>query len=232
MTSSPRQDIPWCQKECGYARHLHVAQGALELAEVPVGFYWARLRGGKKILDSYYQGRDVDRAEDALRLVWRIFAPSNQRPEKKQRPLLPEEGLDQEAWRKVSTLIAKWVSKVDLKKGPTNVEIALVVQGISRILTTPPLDRQPRASKKCNSSPAEGHPGKSSEPSKAGSSFSVQKVRETHPRAYERWTEDEESQMTTLFHSGVALEEIARSLDRQVGGVQSRLKKLGFLEDE
>ncbi|MFA6603372.1 MAG: PIF1 family DEAD/DEAH box helicase [Patescibacteria group bacterium] len=56
--------------------------------------------------------------------------------------------------------------------------------------------------------------------------------RAKHPKAYARWTEREEKELVALFNEGVAMKEIARRLERQRGGIASRLKKLGLVKEE
>jgi hypothetical protein len=54
------------------------------------------------------------------------------------------------------------------------------------------------------------------------------KVREKHPRAYERWSDSEDARVTELHESGVSVEGIADELERQPGAVAMRLERLGL----
>jgi superfamily II DNA helicase RecQ len=54
------------------------------------------------------------------------------------------------------------------------------------------------------------------------------KVREKHPRAYERWSDSEDARVTELHESGVSVEGIANELERQPGAVAMRLERLGL----
>ena len=56
--------------------------------------------------------------------------------------------------------------------------------------------------------------------------FSVNAVREDHPKAYARWTAQEEKELTALFRAGTTVKEIAQRMERKRGGISSRLKKL------
>jgi len=47
-----------------------------------------------------------------------------------------------------------------------------------------------------------------------------------HPRAYERWTDDEDAELTSMLRQGKATEEIAAQLRRQPSAVRSRIAKL------
>lgn len=56
--------------------------------------------------------------------------------------------------------------------------------------------------------------------------YSVAKIRESHPRAYEAWTAREEEVLLSRFKAGRPVREIAHVLGRREGSVASRLKKL------
>ena len=56
-------------------------------------------------------------------------------------------------------------------------------------------------------------------------------ARATSPKAYTRWTEGEEKELVTLFNDGRATTEIARRMERKPGGIISRLKKLGLIQE-
>jgi len=51
------------------------------------------------------------------------------------------------------------------------------------------------------------------------------KIKEESPHAYNPWTEEEEQQLTNLYNEGKQIKEIAATLQRQPGGIKSRLKK-------
>ena len=59
---------------------------------------------------------------------------------------------------------------------------------------------------------------------------SLEKIREKHPAAYKKWTADEEASLVSGFQSGKSVEALAEMLGRRVGGIQSRLKKLGLIK--
>lgn len=63
-----------------------------------------------------------------------------------------------------------------------------------------------------------------------GKSYSVEEIRHDHPRAYEKWSAEEDAQITELFRSGKSVQEIAAILNRQAGAIQSRLAKLNLVE--
>jgi DNA-directed RNA polymerase specialized sigma24 family protein len=56
---------------------------------------------------------------------------------------------------------------------------------------------------------------------------SIEEIRRRHPRAYAPWTPEEEAELRDLHERGLKPKAIAGELGRQVGGVRSRLRKLG-----
>jgi len=56
--------------------------------------------------------------------------------------------------------------------------------------------------------------------------FSVTEIRKQHPRAYEKWSEDEERRLLALYKSGESIGEIAEAFRRQPGAIRSRLNRL------
>ena len=58
----------------------------------------------------------------------------------------------------------------------------------------------------------------------------IDQLRETHASAYKKWTVEEEERLKTGFISGQSYEALGEMIGRQVGGIQSRLKKLGLIE--
>lgn len=57
----------------------------------------------------------------------------------------------------------------------------------------------------------------------------LETVRKKHKQAYKKWTAEEEKRLRALFEENIPMESIAETLGRQIGGVQSRLKKLGLI---
>ncbi len=54
-------------------------------------------------------------------------------------------------------------------------------------------------------------------------------IRKHHPRAYEKWTKDEEEKLSELYNDGKNTKEISKYLERQPGAIKSRLQKLGLV---
>ena len=50
-----------------------------------------------------------------------------------------------------------------------------------------------------------------------GKSYSVEEIRQDHPRAYEKWSAEEDGQLSALCRSGISVREIATALNRQEG---------------
>jgi ATP-dependent DNA helicase RecQ len=57
-------------------------------------------------------------------------------------------------------------------------------------------------------------------------------VRKSHPRAWERWSDDEDAHVTKLAGAGSGVDEIAADLGRQPHAVRLRMEKLGLIEPE
>jgi ATP-dependent DNA helicase PIF1 len=51
-----------------------------------------------------------------------------------------------------------------------------------------------------------------------------------HPNAHKRWTEEEEARLISGFQTGKSPSELAEMLGRKMGGIFSRLQKLGLME--
>ena len=65
---------------------------------------------------------------------------------------------------------------------------------------------------------------------KQNSETVVEKIRKIHKQAYRPWTSEEEERLTKLFQRGIPIKRIATEMGRQLGGVRSRIKKLGLEE--
>ena len=72
---------------------------------------------------------------------------------------------------------------------------------------------------------AEGLENDSAEDAKA---YSVVEIRHDHPRAYEKWSAEEDGRLMELFRGGRSVAEIANILHRQAGAIRSRLTKLNL----
>lgn len=64
----------------------------------------------------------------------------------------------------------------------------------------------------------------------SGRAERIAEIRRRYPRAYEKWTTEEEEQLCTLIAEGRTIASIAGQLKRQAGAIHSRLVKLGLTE--
>jgi DNA-binding NarL/FixJ family response regulator len=62
-----------------------------------------------------------------------------------------------------------------------------------------------------------------------GKSYDVEEIRHDHPRAYEKWGDKENRQLSELCRSGKSVKDIAKTLHRQEGAIRSRLVKLNLV---
>ena len=65
-------------------------------------------------------------------------------------------------------------------------------------------------------------------PTSPTKSYDVDAIRTTHPQAYKPWTDEEEDELTRLYHAGCSTMDMAARLGRQPGGIRSRLNRLGL----
>jgi hypothetical protein len=57
----------------------------------------------------------------------------------------------------------------------------------------------------------------------------LETIRRDNPRAYEKWTDEEDAQLRQLFQTLTPQKEIARILQRQPSAIRSRLVKLNLV---
>lgn len=57
-------------------------------------------------------------------------------------------------------------------------------------------------------------------------SYTFEEIRQKYPRAYMVWTEEEENQLMDLIDQGMTTGEIAVQLQRKIGAIRSRIKKM------
>ena len=88
------------------------------------------------------------------------------------------------------------------------IEIDVSDEEVDRVLTTlGPLDPSTRRNGKAKA-------------------YTVAEKRQEHPRAYERWTAEEERHLRELVRRGLLPNAIAAELGRDVGAIRSRLSRL------
>lgn len=54
----------------------------------------------------------------------------------------------------------------------------------------------------------------------------MQTIKQVHPRAYEKWTEEEDAELLSLHGAGTPLSKLATHFRRQPSAIRSRLAKL------
>jgi len=60
----------------------------------------------------------------------------------------------------------------------------------------------------------------------------IQAARKNHPNAFRPWTPEEEQTLAELFRGGATKDELVEAMGRQVGGIATRLRSLGLLEED
>ena len=58
----------------------------------------------------------------------------------------------------------------------------------------------------------------------------LEKIREKHPQAWMKWSDDEDAQLAAELDAGLTVEEMGLSHGRGRGGIISRLVKLELVE--
>ena len=61
-----------------------------------------------------------------------------------------------------------------------------------------------------------------------GKVYSVAEIRRVHPKAYQKWTPDEDQALRQKSTQGSSLAELAEVFQRQKSAIRSRLTKLGL----
>jgi hypothetical protein len=69
-------------------------------------------------------------------------------------------------------------------------------------------------------------------PAPSGPPEYILRARETYPRAYERWSEDEEAALRFFHGLGSSVDAIAAAHERQPTAIVSRLERLGLIETD
>jgi hypothetical protein len=58
--------------------------------------------------------------------------------------------------------------------------------------------------------------------------YNFTEIRKEHERAYEKWTEAEDLELTIDYQAGLSKSQLAEKHKRKRGAIHSRLKKLGL----
>ncbi len=60
----------------------------------------------------------------------------------------------------------------------------------------------------------------------------IKAARRNHPKAFRPWTPEDEQLLMEMFRNGAGKEELVEALERQEGGIATRLRGLGLLPDD
>lgn len=63
------------------------------------------------------------------------------------------------------------------------------------------------------------------------SSSYIEKQKQLHANAYARWDDEEDKELKGYYRQGLSISEIASLMNRNIGGIKSRMKKLGLMDD-
>ena len=58
--------------------------------------------------------------------------------------------------------------------------------------------------------------------------YDVEQIRREYPKAYTKWTEEEDIRLRNEYIQGKTVNELARSFQRKPSAIRSRLRKLGL----
>jgi len=61
--------------------------------------------------------------------------------------------------------------------------------------------------------------------------YGVEEIRQKYPKAYAKWTEDEDNFLRNEYLRGQTIDELASTFQRQPSAIRSRLRKLGLVEE-
>ena len=57
-------------------------------------------------------------------------------------------------------------------------------------------------------------------------SYDVEEIRQQHPSAYEKWTQEDDNELKRMHDTGLSVSELAERFGRNLGAIRSRLRKL------
>ncbi|WP_329003157.1 hypothetical protein OHA18_07910 [Kribbella sp. NBC_00709] len=60
----------------------------------------------------------------------------------------------------------------------------------------------------------------------------IERARKNHPNAFRQWTPEDEQTLIEMFNKGATKDELVDTLGRQEGGIATRLRSLGLLDDD
>ncbi|MEV6270347.1 hypothetical protein AB0L64_24485 [Kribbella sp. NPDC051936] len=60
----------------------------------------------------------------------------------------------------------------------------------------------------------------------------IQKARRTHPNAFRPWSPEDEQTLIEMHNNGAPIDDLSEALGRQEGGIITRLRNLGLLDED
>ena len=60
----------------------------------------------------------------------------------------------------------------------------------------------------------------------------IERARKSHPNAFRQWSPEDEHTLVEMFNKGATKDQLVEALGRQEGGIATRLRTLGLLDDE
>jgi hypothetical protein len=60
----------------------------------------------------------------------------------------------------------------------------------------------------------------------------IERARKNHPNAFRPWSPEDEQTLIEMFTNGATKDKLVEALGRQEGGIATRLRALGLLEDD
>jgi len=67
---------------------------------------------------------------------------------------------------------------------------------------------------------------------RGGTALNLTEMRRKHPRAFAKWTKNEEDQLVRLFQQGESIQKMAVIHQRRPGAIRARLERLGLIEQK
>ncbi|MEG4326735.1 hypothetical protein [Microcoleus sp. herbarium5] len=110
--------------------------------------------------------------------------------------------------------------KVDNALAELSEEIAVIPNRVQEALASRGAAINPQLSSGLNADQKNGYRPKTQN----------EKIRQKHPRAYVKWSQDEDENLKKEYASGQQIDELAQRFQRQPSAIRSRLQKLGLIE--
>ncbi|MEG4069510.1 hypothetical protein QUA42_19610 [Microcoleus sp. Pol11C2] len=110
--------------------------------------------------------------------------------------------------------------KVDTALAELSEEIAVIPNRVQEALASRGGEINPQLGSALNADQKNGYRPKTQN----------EKIRQKYPRAYVKWSQDEDENLKKEYASGQQIDELAQRFQRQPSAIRSRLQKLGLIE--